>query len=381
LKTSAVDQGRFIPTESKRILAIDLARARCNPVADSMIVSRMNTPAMVGDVGYVAEDWPELFLPDRLWMARARRGSGTSMRWLTYHFASEPGARELRGLATGTSGSMKNIPKDRVLNLEIAVPPVNEQRAIGSALADSDALIEALEALIAKKRDVKQGLMQELLTGRSRLPGYSGEWHEVRLGDVGNTYGGLTGKDKNDFGLGNGLYVTFTEVMAGARLVGNRLERVRVRPGERQNQVQKGDVLFNGSSETPEEVALAAVVDFEPKPGTFLNSFCFGYRLEDHQSIDPGYLAYFFRSAQGRTVVSALAQGATRYNIAKTKLMDLSLLLPPFDEQQAIVAVLSDVEDEIGALQRSLASARDIKTGMMQELLTGRTRLHVEAAS
>ncbi|NIL54622.1 hypothetical protein HBK87_29330 [Streptomyces sp. 2BBP-J2] len=300
-------------------------------------------------------------------------------RYISYFLASW--APQQRFVGATDQGAKAGMNLTAVANLTAAVPPLAEQVAIADVLDAAVAQIEALERLIAKKLDIKQGLMQELLTGRSRLPGYSGEWREVRLGDVGNTYGGLTGKDKNDFGRGDGLYVTFTEVMAGPRLVGNRLEHVRIRPGERQNQVQKEDVLFNGSSETPEEVALASVVDFRPKPGTFLNSFCFGYRLENRQDIDPGYLAYFFRSAQGRMMVSALAQGATRYNIAKTKLMHLSPLLPPVDEQQAIVAVLRDAEDEIGALQRSLTSARDITTGMMQQLLTGRTRLHLGAAS
>ncbi|WP_406487823.1 restriction endonuclease subunit S [Streptomyces phaeochromogenes] len=300
-------------------------------------------------------------------------------QFLSHYINSELGQSFFTQSQIG--GAQKNVNAGVLRGMPLPLPTTQEQRAVVAALDSADSLIETIERMVAKKRNIKQGLMQELLTGRSRVPGYSGEWHEVRLGDVGNTYGGLTGKGKSDFGLGNGLYVAFTEVMEAVRLVGNRLERVRVRPRERQNQVQKGDVLFNGSSETPEEVALAAVVDFEPKPGTFLNSFCFGYRLENRQGIDPSYLAYFFRSAQGRTAVSALAQGATRYNIAKTKLMDLSPLLPPVDEQRAIAAVLRDAEDEIGALQRSLTSARDIKTGMTQELLTGRTRLHVEAAS
>lgn len=284
-------------------------------------------------------------------------------------------------LALVGKSSIAHLTKENLLRIRLPMPRWEEQVRITEVLRDTDHLIDSLERLIDKKRDIKQGILQELMTGRTRLSGYSGDWHEVRLREAGGTYGGLTGKDKNDFGVGSGLFVTFVEVMAGARLLGLRLERVRVRPGERQNQVQRGDVLFNGSSETPEEVALAAVIDFDPKPGTFLNSFCFGYRLNDGQRIVPAYLAYFFRSAQGRMAVSALAQGATRYNIAKTKLIDLAPLLPAIPEQRAIVGVLRDGENAIEALERRLKSARDVKTGVMQELLTGRTRLPVEAAS
>lgn len=381
LKTSSVDRGQFVPSESKPILPADRGRARCTPTAGSLIISRMNTPAMVGDVGYVPETRLDLYLPDRLWLARAKRGTGTDMRWLTYYFASEPGARELRSLATGTSGSMKNIPKDRVLGLEIAVPPAPEQRAIADAISAADDLIANAERLLAKKQAIKRGLLQQLLTGRTRLPGFGQEWAPVRLRDIGSTYGGLVGKTKDDFGTGSAEFVTFMEVMAGARLHGTRLERVKVGHGERQNRVLRGDVLFNGSSETPGEVALAAAVDYDPSPLTYLNSFCFGYRLKDRSQIDPTYLAHFFRSGHGRDVVSVLAQGATRYNIAKTKLMQVPLVLPPIDEQQAIVEVLCDSEAEIDALCARLKKARAIKTGMMQQLLTGRVRLPTEVAS
>lgn len=381
LKTSAVDQGRFRPEESKPILAADLERARCSVVADSLILSRMNTPTMVGDVGYVDRDYPELFLPDRLWLARSRRNVGTDIRWLTYYFASDPGARQLRGLATGTSGSMKNIPKTRILGLEIDAPSPSEQRAISSALSIADGVIHALEVLIVKRQAIKQGMMQQILTGRTRLPGFIDDWRPVRLRDAGTTYGGLTGKDKSDFGTGSASFVTFTEVIAGARLLGCGLDQVRVRPGERQNQVQRGDVLFNGSSETPDEVALSAVVEFDPSPTTYLNSFCFGYRIKDAQLIDPTYLAFFFRSGGGRDLVASLAQGAIRYNIAKTKLLEVRPLLPRIDEQRAIVAVIRDAEAVIDALNVRLAKTRAIKIGMMQELLTGRTRLTAEAAS
>lgn len=197
----------------------------------------------------------------------------------------------------------------------------------------------------------------------------------ITLGSVGATYGGLAGKSGKDFGHGVGRFVTFTEVMAAPRLVGRSLEAVDVRKGERQNEVRRGDVLFNGSSETPEEVALGAVVDFEVPRGVYLNSFCFGYRLTRPNVINPTYLSYFFRSAVGREVVFGLAQGATRYNIAKTKLLKVPLDLPSFEEQKAVAVALGQVDELIDSIQRQIAKKRAIKQGMMQELLTGRTRL------
>ncbi|WP_211205005.1 restriction endonuclease subunit S, partial [Corynebacterium jeikeium] len=184
LKTSAIKSGRFDPSEVKTILKADLQRAKCPVAADSLIISRMNTPALVGDVGYVDEERADLYLPDRLWLAQKKRNSDTDMRWLTYHFSSEPGSRELRDLATGTSGSMKNIPKNKVLNLVIPTPSPLEQQAIADAIADADGLIESLKRLILKKQAIKQGMMQQLLSGVTRLDGFTGSWDETRLGTV-----------------------------------------------------------------------------------------------------------------------------------------------------------------------------------------------------
>lgn len=277
--------------------------------------------------------------------------------------------------------TINQITNGSLNGFTVSLPNARVQAEIVSRLEDADSLIATLERLITKKQAIKTGMMQQLLSGKTRLPGFTEEWAQVTLRDAGSTYGGLIGKTKADFDSGSAKFVTFTEVMAGSRLVGQRLGRVNVRQSERQNQVMRGDVLFNGSSETPEEVALAAVVDFAPEPSTFLNSFCFGYRLRSHDQLDPRYLAYFFRSALGREMVSVLAQGATRYNISKTKLMELSPLLPPVEEQRAVVEVLRDAEDEIRALSERLEKTNHLKQGMMQQLLTGRTRFPMEATS
>ncbi|MGW9197485.1 restriction endonuclease subunit S [Micromonospora chersina] len=172
LKTSAVAGGRFDPTEAKPVLPADVGRVRCRPVAGSLVVSRMNTPALVGEVGYVEHDYSNLYLPDRLWLACPKRGGRrtVNMRWLAYYLSSESGSRAVRELATGTSGSMKNIPKVRLLALEIPTPPPVEQNRIAEALRDADCAIDLLRDRLSKVQDVKQGMMQELLAGRTRLP-------------------------------------------------------------------------------------------------------------------------------------------------------------------------------------------------------------------
>ena len=262
-----------------------------------------------------------------------------------------------------------------VKGLGIVLPPLEEQLTIAAVLNDVDALINSLERLISKKRDVRGGALASLLSGRLRLPGFVEHWPPaVRMKDIGHTYGGLTGKSGADFGQGDGRFVPFTHVMAAPRIDPIGMDQVRVGDNERQNVVQLGDILFNGSSETPEEVGFGSAV-LDDLGGPFLNSFCFGFRPTSANSIDPLYLAYLTRSPSGRSILDQLAQGSTRYNISKTALLNADLVLPPIDEQQAIAEVLTDMDAEIEALEARLAKTRDLKTGMAQELLSGRTRL------
>jgi type I restriction enzyme, S subunit len=249
-----------------------------------------------------------------------------------------------------------------------------ERRLIGSVLVEADALIDSLEQLLTKKRQIKQGAMQELLTGKRRLPGFQQPWSEFRLGEIGRTYGGLTGKGKADFGHGASKYITFMNVMTNVRTSTEMIERVQVGPSESQNMVRAGDLLFNGSSETPEEVALCSWVE-NCDDDVFLNSFCFGFRPFTTDRLSGLFMAYFFRGRPGRAAVSSLAQGATRYNIAKTALLQAPLHLPCFAEQQAIAEVLSSVDTEITALESRITKARALKQAMAQALLTGRIRL------
>ena len=169
LKTSAVSAGRFLPEECKRITAADIPRARINPLANTILISRMNTPDLVGEVAYVPVDHPWLFLPDRLWMTRLKPGTRVDARWLAYLLSSRAYQQQIKAAATGTSGSMKNISKDSLLSIPVLFPEHEEQTAIATVLSDLDAELAALEARRDKTRALKQGVMQELLTGRTRL--------------------------------------------------------------------------------------------------------------------------------------------------------------------------------------------------------------------
>ncbi|MCF3988356.1 restriction endonuclease subunit S [Pseudomonas aeruginosa] len=279
---------------------------------------------------------------------------------------------EFERIANGNT--IKTIGLPYFKELTIPLPPLEEQKHIASALSGIDTLISSLDQLIAKKRDIQQTTMQQLLTGQIRLPGFRGEWNVKPMRALGNTYGGLAGKTKIDFGHGEARYIPFMNVMTDTVIDASWLEPVDVAPDEAQNLAKKGDLFFNGSSETPEEVGFCSVL-LDEIPNLYLNSFCFGFRFNTAARVNGLFFAYWFRSKAGRAAMSVLAQGATRYNIAKSAFMQLEIPQPLEEEQTAISTVLSDMDAELAALETRRDKARQIKQGMMQELLTGRIRL------
>ena len=281
---------------------------------------------------------------------------------------------QLLDVATGST--FLEIGKRDLGHAQIPLPQLTEQRAIARVLSDVDGLIGSLEALIAKKRAIKHAAMQDLLTGSTRLPGFGSEWETVVLGEIGEAYSGLTGKTGADFGAGDARYVSFLDVLENVTVTWRQFDRVRVSASETQNRVAPGDVLFNSTSETPEDLALGSVATLDSDE-LYLNSFCFGFRNADSDRCDPLFLAYLSRGIPGREAMRALAQGATRYNLSKRRFLELRLPLPPLLEQRAIAAVLTDMDDEIAVLERRLGKTRAIKQGAMQQLLTGSIRLPI----
>ncbi|MFM9400952.1 restriction endonuclease subunit S [Myroides odoratimimus] len=270
-------------------------------------------------------------------------------------------------LKNASGSTFLEISPSKVKSIEIPVPPLPEQKAIAEVLSDTDHWITSLEDLIAKKQLIKQGAMQKLLTPKE-------DWEVNKLGEVGKTYGGLSGKTKVDFGRGNAHYIPFMNVMKNVIIDNSFFEKVNLKQGEIQNKILKNDLLFNGSSETPEELGISSVI-LEDIENLYLNSFCFGFRLFEN-NVNPLFLSYLFRSPYGRKIIFYLAQGATRYNLSKANFLELEISLPKSVVQQNYIAtILSDMDAEIGALEQKLIKAKQIKQGLMQKLLTGRIRL------
>lgn len=166
LKTSCVYGGRFKAEENKCVWPKDRKRVRVNPRAGSIIISRMNTPDLVGESGYVEKSYGHIFLPDRLWQTVARTSVPTDFRWLAQVLQWELVKKQIKDAATGTSNSMKNISQGAFLAALAPTPPFEEQRRIAAILAAADDEINLEQNELAKLRRSKAGLMRDLLTGR-----------------------------------------------------------------------------------------------------------------------------------------------------------------------------------------------------------------------
>ena len=168
------------------------------------------------------------------------------------------------------------------------------------------------------------------------------DWEQVKIGEIGTTYGGLTNKSKKDFGEGK-PFIPFMNIMKNAKIDMDDFEYVNIEEDENQNRAIKGDLFFNTSSETPEEVGMCSLL-YNDISELYLNSFCFGYRLKNQDSLNPLFVSYFFRSDFGRRVIFPLAQGMTRYNLSKRYFLQLEIPKPRLEEQNKIISKASPLQ-------------------------------------
>jgi len=199
------------------------------------------------------------------------------------------------------------------------------------------------------------------------------EWEETQLKKHGETYSGLSGKNKEDFGSGK-PYIPYKNIFLNSKIDEEYLDYVKLSENEKQRKVQYGDVFFTTSSEIPEETGLSSVLLDNIESECYLNSFCFGYRLHNFKSLSPHFLRFFFRAEQFRRSVIRLAQGSTRFNISKKFILNLFVFVPAITEQTAIAEVLSTADEEIDLLNHKLEALKEQKKGLMQLLLTGIVR-------
>ena len=271
----------------------------------------------------------------------------------------------------GQTGSQMNLNTGIIGNALVPVPQtINEQEDIATALSDVDALLDGLDRLIAKKRDLKQATMQQLLTGETRLPGFEGEWEVKRLGDIGQFKGG-SGFPTKFQGKISGTYPFFK--VSDMNNDGNDTFMISAN-----NYIDESVKNQIGSNVFPAQTIVFAKVGaavFLERKKILIEPSCIdnnmsGYIIDTTRS-DVRFMHYSLLHKKLGNLVSTTALPS----LSGSVLAAIKLFLPPFEEQTAIATVLSDMDAEIAALEQRRDKTKDIKQAMMQELLTGKTRL------
>ena len=279
---------------------------------------------------------------------------------------------------SGKSG-VPGVNRNDLHQLTVEVPPTKtEQVAIAEVLSDLDSLIGALDKLIDKKRDLKQAVMQELLTGKKRLSGFRESWKEVMLGELGKCYRGVSynpGLDLSTFDKGSTVRLLRSNNVQAAKIVFTDMQYVDSRRVSLDQRLRTKDVLIcmaNGNRDLVGKAAPFSECDgFEYTFGAFMGCF-----RPNHQRVDCNFVFYLFQTANYRLHIAILLAGSSINNLTPTSVESLVIQIPTEKaEQTAIATVLSSMEAEIASLEQKCDKTRALKQGMMQELLTGKTRL------
>ena len=247
----------------------------------------------------------------------------------------------------GQGDAVVHIYINNLAQVQIELPSITEQHAIAEVLSDVDGLINALEVLIAKKRAIKQGTMQQLLTGRTRLPGFNGEWERKRLGEIAKIQKGSLITEKN-------VIPGTIPVIAGGQ-----------KPAYFHNTANRSGktITVSGSGAYAGFVALYNQPIFASDCST----------ISENSSFSIEFIYYYLVFNQN--IIYNIQTGGAQPHIYPINLMQLEVDLPVLSEQIAIAAVLSDMDAEIAALEQRRDKTIAMKQGMMQQLLTGRVRL------
>ena len=263
-----------------------------------------------------------------------------------------------------------NVPtEDFFATLHSLPMDAAEQRKIAEFLDILTTRIEKQQALVDNLKKYKRGVITSILKQKIRFN--SGvekypEWSTIRLDELGFFFGGLSGKTKDDFEHGDGKFITYLNVFRNTFALEKGVTLVDVKPNEKQNVIQYGDILFTQSSETVEEVGMSSVWLHQSTP--YLNSFCMALRPYSLEYINPKYIGYVLRSEQVRLQIMKEGQGISRINLASSRIRGVTLPMPCLEEQNHIVKFMDGIEATEAFHSQLLLQMQSLKSSLLQKL-------------
>jgi len=332
----------------------------------------------VGNVAWIDRDLGEAYISQHVGLVRLLDASLAEFacRFLSPHSPGNP------QIWASQSGQSK--PGLTLKNLEdflVALPPTPERCGIATVLRDMDALLNGLELAVIKKRDLKQAAMQQLLTGRIRLPGFAGDWETKTLGELFN-FGGGYSASRDQLSTEGYCYLHYGDVHGSTKtFVDTRADyqnipklNIPLSKVSSKSLLDDGDVVFVDASEDDEGTSKHVVVVNKDKV-PFISGLHTIVAKGKTDELNHEYRQYCFQTKAIRDQFRFYAVGTKVSGISKTNIPKLTTPVPSYAEQAAIADVLVDMDTELTTLEQRLAKTRDLKQAMMQELLTGKTRL------
>ena len=293
--------------------------------------------------------------------------------FMDFYLRRDEAIGQMNNLSYGVTDFRKRLYWDSFVKVLCHIPTVAEQERITVFFTHLDDTIALHQRQLDNYKALKKVMLQKIFNQELRFKDQEGnnypDWEKMALNELGETYTGLSGKTKEDFGKGKGRFVTYMNVYSNPIADLAMTENVEIKDGENQNEVCYGDIFFTTSSETPEEVGMSSVwLSHESK--VYLNSFCFGYRLSSRSEgvISPDFLGFQLRAPHIRKKIIFLAQGSTRFNISKSKLMDIVVYMPTIEEQNKITAFLLNVDSRIKHTIQSIERLNMLKKALLQQM-------------
>ena len=362
IKIGDVREGdKYITSTEEKIIPAGVARSRTVHAGDFILSNSMSfgRPYILNIDGCIHDGWLTIQEYEKTF----------SKNFLYYLLSSDSVYQQYISMAAGSS--VKNLNKEKVSALVVAYPDIKEQERIADTLSDIDSLIATLEKQISKKKAIKQGAMQELLTGKRRLPGFSGEWSKCKLGSLGVFLKG-TGISRNDSNSGNLPAVRYGELYTKHQnYVNSYFSHISKEVASNAQRIYRGDILFAASGETKEDIGKCSAIIYETAAYAGGDILIFRPTTQ----LDPVFMGTLLNMTDARKQRAAQGQGDAVVHIHADALSSISIIIPNIEEQKAIAEILIGMDKEIELLERKLEKYRQVKQGMMQQLLTGKIRL------
>lgn len=362
IKIGDVREGdKYITSTEEKIIPAGVARSRTVHAGDFILSNSMSfgRPYILNIDGCIHDGWLTIQEYEKTF----------SKNFLYYLLSSDSVYQQYISMAAGSS--VKNLNKEKVSALMVAYPDIKEQERIADALSDIDSLIATLEKQISKKKAIKQGAMQELLTGKRRLPGFSGEWSKCKLGSLGVFLKG-TGISRNDSNSGNLPAVRYGELYTKHQnYVNSYFSHISKEVASNAQRIYRGDILFAASGETKEDIGKCSAIIYET--AAYAGGDILVFRPTTQ--LDPVFMGTLLNMTDARKQRAAQGQGDAVVHIHADALSSISIIIPNIEEQKAIAEILIGMDKEIELLERKLEKYRQVKQGMMQQLLMGKIRL------